>query len=141
MEKSWKSISISPVRRDTGFTSRKVNGNEYTTNGVEIMVGASPLRKKEFRWDINLNWDTRVKKLTSIYGGAPRYGNYSVGVRVDNYYGTVWMKGICKIEVSAYGYNLFILKKAMIIDPDYGNDNNLQYPSARYFGLGTKITF
>ncbi len=304
-----------PVSSATGFTSRKVNGNEYTTNGVEIMVGASPVRKKEFRWDINLNWDTRVKKLTSIYGDAPRYGNFSVGERVDNYYGTIWMKsadgqvilskatglpvrdsypallghldpnwqfglhnkftfgrmsfdmsfdgvwggvmnsvtvekmwwggkhpnsttyrdaeyaagglvyipegvnivsgelsrdtygnvisdtrtytpnttkvswqtwsqqypyrarvtesesktfanvldrsfiklrkasfsyditelvkmkGIGKIEVTAYGYNLFILKKAMIIDPDYGNDNNLQDPSARYVGLGAKITF
>lgn len=304
-----------PVSSATGFNSRKVNGNEYTTTGLEIMIGANPVRNPNFRWDISVNWDTRVKKLTSIYGDSKKFGNYSLNERADNYYGTGWMKsadgklilsestglpirdpfpqllghlepdwrfginnklkykklsfdvsmdgvwggvmnsisvekmwwggkhpnsttyrdeeyaagapvyvpegvnivsgeltrdtdgriisdtrvykpnttklswqtwcqqypyrakvteseskifanvldrsflkirkvsvaydldglvninGIKNIEVSAYGYNLLILKKAMIIDPDYGDDNNLQDPSSRYIGLSAKITF
>ena len=279
------------------------------------MIGANPVRNPNFRWDISVNWDTRVKKLTSIYGDSKKFGNYSLNERADNYYGTGWMKsadgklilsestglpirdpfpqllghlepdwrfginnklkykklsfdvsmdgvwggvmnsisvekmwwggkhpnsttyrdeeyaagapvyvpegvnivsgeltrdtdgriisdtrvykpnttklswqtwcqqypyrakvteseskifanvldrsflkirkvsvaydldglvninGIKNIEVSAYGYNLLILKKAMIIDPDYGDDNNLQDPSSRYIGLSAKITF
>lgn len=46
-----------------------------------------------------------------------------------------------KIEATAYGYNLLMWKKADIIDPDYGVDNNLQDPSTRYVGLGLTITF
>jgi hypothetical protein len=48
---------------------------------------------------------------------------------------------IKNLEVSAYGYNLAIWKKADIIDPDFGNDNALQDPSTRYVGLGVKATF
>ncbi len=82
-------LAISP---SSGFDSRKVNGNQYTTNGYEVTVNASPVKNSNLRWDITANWDTRVKKLTEIYGGAEKYGNYSKDERIDNYYATTWMK-------------------------------------------------
>jgi len=81
-----------PTSQASGFSSRKVNGNQYTTNGVEVMLNANPVKNKNFRWDIGLNWSTSVKKLTEIYGGANKYGNYSLNERVDNYYATGWLK-------------------------------------------------
>jgi len=304
-----------PVSSASGFGSRKVNGNEYTTTGLEISLGAMPVRTTDFTWQSTLNWDTRVKKLTEIYGGAEKYGNYSLNERVDNYYAIGWMKsadgrviinestgltikdpypqmlghldpnwrfgfinnfryknlsvdvnfdgawggvfwsrtveklwwggkhpnsvkyrdqeyaagepvyvpdgvnivsgelvrdtdgkvisdtrqykenttkvswqswcqiypyqakvtekesgyfanvldrsflklrrisltydlsdvlkikGLKRTELSLYSYNVFIIKKAMLVDPDFGNDNNLQDPSARYIGLSAKLTF
>ncbi|QGY43334.1 SusC/RagA family TonB-linked outer membrane protein [Maribellus comscasis] len=81
-----------PTSEASGFSSRKVNGNQYTTNGFEVMLNANPVRNNNFRWDVGLNWTTSVKKLTEIYGGAEEYGNYSLNERVDNYYSTGWMK-------------------------------------------------
>lgn len=81
-----------PTSQASGFNSRKVNGNQYTTNGVEVMLNANPVKKTNFRWDVGLNWSTSVKKLTEIYGGAAKYGNYSLNERVDNYYATGWLK-------------------------------------------------
>lgn len=81
-----------PTSQASGFSSRKVNGNQYTTNGVEVMLNANPVKKNNFRWDVGLNWSTSVKKLTEIYGGAAKYGNYSLNERVDNYYATGWLK-------------------------------------------------
>ena len=81
-----------PISEASGFESRKVNGNQYTTNGFEIMLSANPVRRRSFRWDLGLNWTTSVKKITEIYGGAEKYGNYSLNERVDNYYETGWMK-------------------------------------------------
>ena len=81
-----------PASEASGFKSRKVNGNQYTTNGFEVMLSANPVRNNNFRWDIGLNWTTSVKKITEIYGGAKKYGNYSLDERVDNYYDTGWMK-------------------------------------------------
>ena len=305
-----------PLSESTGSTSMKVNGNEYTTNGFEIVVSATPVKKTNFSWNITTNWDTRVKKITQIYGDEAKYGNLSLNERVDNFYSTGWLKsadgklilsestglptrnpyqemfghldpdwrfgvqnrfkykkfaidvdfdgaigGVIRsltvekmwwggkhplsttyrdeeyaagapvyvpegvnitggtlttnvdgtvisdtrtykdnttkvswqtwsqnypyrarvseeesetfanvfdrsfiklrrvsvsydltnliksnglvegIEVSAYGYNLFMLKKAMIIDPDYGDDDNLQDPSSRYLGMSVKLTF
>lgn len=81
-----------PVSDASGFTSRKVNGNQYTTNGFELMLNASLLRNSDFKWDLGLNWSTRVQKLTEIYGGENKFNNYSKGERIDNYYDTGWLK-------------------------------------------------
>ncbi len=80
------------ISEASGFASRKVNGNQYTTNGFEVMLSANAVRKSNFRWDLGLNWTTSVKKLTEIYGGEDKYGNYSQNERIDNYYATGWMK-------------------------------------------------
>jgi TonB-linked SusC/RagA family outer membrane protein len=81
-----------PISESTGSTSLKVNGNEYTTNGFEIVLSANPVRTTNFSWNITTNWDTRVKKLTAIYGDEKKYGNFSLNERVDNYYSTGWLK-------------------------------------------------
>ncbi|WP_205720271.1 SusC/RagA family TonB-linked outer membrane protein [Fodinibius halophilus] len=81
-----------PVSKASGFNSRKVNGNEYTTNGWEVMVNATPVQSGDFNWDVTANWYKRVRRLTSIYGDRDKYGNLSEGERADNYYATGWMK-------------------------------------------------
>lgn len=80
------------VSEASGFTSRKVNGNEYITNGWEIILGARPITMKNFRWETAVNWSKSVKKLDKIYGGQNKYNNLKVGDRADSYYGTVWQK-------------------------------------------------
>lgn len=57
------------ISNASGFTSRKVNGNQYTTNGWEIMANVQAIKNKDFQWDFSLNWSKSVKKLTEIYGG------------------------------------------------------------------------
>ncbi|MDR8391978.1 SusC/RagA family TonB-linked outer membrane protein [Aliifodinibius sp. S!AR15-10] len=81
-----------PVSEASGFNSRKVNGNEYTTNGWEVVVNAYPVETSNFNWGLTTNWYTWVRKLTSIYGDRETYNNLSVGERADNYYATGWMK-------------------------------------------------
>ncbi|MDR9366137.1 MAG: SusC/RagA family TonB-linked outer membrane protein [Balneolaceae bacterium] len=81
-----------PVSEASGFNSRKVNGNEYTTNGLEVVVNAYPVESNTFNWGISANWYTWVRKLTSIYGDRESFNNLSEGERADNYYATGWMK-------------------------------------------------
>ncbi len=82
-------LSISEA---SGFSSRKVNGNGYTTEGFEVMVNAIPIKTTSLNWSINLNMSHMVKRITEIYGGTAKYGNYSLNERIDNYYNTGWMK-------------------------------------------------
>ena len=49
--------------------------------------------------------------------------------------------GVKNLDVTLSGYNLLVWKKADIIDPDFGNDNNLQDPSTRYIGIGVNVKF
>lgn len=81
-----------PISSASGFNDRKVNGNEYTTNGLEIVLNVNPVRRQNFRWDAALNWERRVTKITGIYGEEDKFGNYSLDERIDNYYATGWMR-------------------------------------------------
>jgi hypothetical protein len=82
-------LAISPA---SGFTTRKVNGNQYRTNGLEIMLNATPIKTASLTWSTALNWSKYVQKLSAIYDDQPRFGNFKVGDRADSYYATVWQK-------------------------------------------------
>ncbi|WP_186755733.1 SusC/RagA family TonB-linked outer membrane protein [Echinicola salinicaeni] len=80
------------ISEASGFSSRKVNGNQYTTNGFEAMVNFNAIDHNKFGWNIGMNWTRYVKKITDIYGDNEKFGNLSVGDRADAYYATVWQK-------------------------------------------------
>lgn len=80
------------ISQASGFDSRKINGNTYTTNGVEIMAGVKAIQTRDFKWDFNLNLSHSVRKLTEIYGGDTYFGDLKKGDRADAYYATVWQR-------------------------------------------------
>lgn len=80
------------ISEASGFTSRKVNGNVYKTNGFEVVAGLKAMRKKDFSWDVSANWSRYVRKITEIYNDQARFGNLKLGDRTDSYYAQVWMK-------------------------------------------------
>ncbi|WP_443943886.1 SusC/RagA family TonB-linked outer membrane protein [Pedobacter sp. AW1-32] len=80
------------VSQASGFSTRKVNGNKYKTNGYEVVLGVKPITNRNFSWDLNLNWSSSIRKITEIYNGNAKFGNLSVGDRADSYYSTVWEK-------------------------------------------------
>lgn len=80
------------ISQASGFGSRKVNGNEYRTNGFEVMLNAVPVKNNLLTWNVGLNWSKYVQKLTAIYGDQEKFGNFRVGDRADSYYTTVWQR-------------------------------------------------
>ena len=81
-----------PISNTSGFENRKVNGNEYTTNGLEVVLNTTPIRTNNFKWDIGTNWSRKVRKITEIYGENDTYNNLKLNERADSYYATVWQK-------------------------------------------------
>ncbi|AWW30561.1 SusC/RagA family TonB-linked outer membrane protein [Echinicola strongylocentroti] len=92
------------ISQASGFNSRKVNGNQFTTNGVEIMLNYLAIDHDKFDWNIGLNWSRFVKRITDMHGENTS-GNVDVesfgtttsrflkeGDRADAYYATVWQK-------------------------------------------------
>ena len=49
--------------------------------------------------------------------------------------------GIKGMDATLFCYDAFILKKAKVIDPDFGRDDELQDPSTRYIGINLSFTF
>ncbi|MEG0462978.1 SusC/RagA family TonB-linked outer membrane protein [Bacteroides sp.] len=80
------------ISNASGFASRKVNGNQYTTNGLEIVANVQAIKKRDFSWDFAVNWSKSVRKLTDIYGGQKKFGDLKVGDRADAFYGSQWQK-------------------------------------------------
>ena len=79
---------------------------------------------KEFANVLNRSY-VKLRKVSFTYDLAPIINS----------------KVIKGLDVSLYGYNLWIWKKAIIVDPDFGDDDQLQDPSTRYLGMSVKLTF
>jgi TonB-linked SusC/RagA family outer membrane protein len=82
-------LSTSPA---SGFSTRKVNGNKYRTQGMEIVATVNAIKQDNFRWDIAANWSTSVKKIVEIYDGQEKFGNLMLNDRADSFYGRIWQK-------------------------------------------------
>lgn len=80
------------ISQASGFDSRKINGNTYTTNGIELMASVKAIDLKDFKWDFDLNVSHSVRTLSEIYGGEEYFGNLKKGDRADAYYATVWQR-------------------------------------------------
>ncbi len=80
------------ISEASGFSSRKVNGNIYLTNGYEVMATAKPVVGTDFSWDMSINWNHYAKKIDEIYGNQAKFGELRAGDRADSYYATVWQK-------------------------------------------------
>lgn len=96
-------VAVSPT---TGFTSVIINAGEIENKGIEIVLNATPIRKKDFSWDATLNFsmnDNKVVKikegLTEIvvashfgYSGATATMKYVPGYPVGNIYGSTYQR-------------------------------------------------
>jgi hypothetical protein len=61
---------ISP---STGYTEGTYNSGEIRNNGLEISLNATPVKSKDFSWDINLNWSKNNSEVVSIMDSLSVY--------------------------------------------------------------------
>lgn len=108
--RSWDTNQILDmlISEASGFSSHKINGNTYTTDGVELVVQAKAVTTPKFHWDFNVNASHSVRKLTEIYGGEEYFGNLRKGDRADAFYATVWQRDPQgRVVVDANGQPLY----------------------------------
>lgn len=84
----------------TGYSAKWVNAGEIENRGVELSVFASPVKTKDFKWDVSVNWaknSNEVKSLfTDEFGNkvtnlqiASLGGGVSINARVGEAYGAI----------------------------------------------------
>jgi TonB-linked SusC/RagA family outer membrane protein len=54
------------IAYSTGYTGTTLNSGHMTTNGVEALVTVTPVKTKNFSWDVTLNWSKINNKVTEI---------------------------------------------------------------------------
>ncbi|MGB3776327.1 MAG: SusC/RagA family TonB-linked outer membrane protein [Leeuwenhoekiella sp.] len=58
-----------PVAQTSGFNTFVLNAGEIENNGFEALMTIVPIKTKDFRWDINVNWSTVNSEVLSLPTG------------------------------------------------------------------------
>ncbi len=96
-------VAISPT---TGYTATVINAGEIENKGLEITLTGSPIQKKDFSWEVNLNYTANRNKVLSIkegltelviadqfgYAGATVTMKYVPGQSAGILYGTSYFR-------------------------------------------------
>jgi TonB-linked SusC/RagA family outer membrane protein len=86
------SIFYLPLSSSSGATSLQRNGLTYKRTGVELIATGTPVRKKDFSWDITVNWSTYQRYLQEVYDSLKSYQRISIGERADKLFMTDFQK-------------------------------------------------
>ncbi|RLD51101.1 MAG: SusC/RagA family TonB-linked outer membrane protein, partial [Bacteroidetes bacterium] len=79
----------------TGYSFKYVNAGEINNKGVELMLNFTPIKKKDLKWDMNINWSKNKSNVVSLAEGvdnlqlASLQGGVTINARVDEPYGTI----------------------------------------------------
>ena len=98
-----------PVSRASGYTARFLNAGLVNSYGLEAMITAYPIRKKDFSWIVNMNWSfdrTYIRELAEgleVFQLASEFT--SVQARVGERMGDMYGLGILRAEDGRPIYN------------------------------------
>lgn len=79
----------------TGYSFKIINAGEIENKGVELVINATPVKLKDFTWDVTLNWTKNVNELVALKEGLEnlQLGSYQGGItinaRLGQPYGTI----------------------------------------------------
>jgi len=84
----------------TGYSSKWVNAGELENKGIETSVYVTPVRTKDFKWDLRLNFSKNQNKVISLFTDetgnqvtnlqiASLGGGVSINARVGEAYGAI----------------------------------------------------
>ena len=70
-QKSRDQINLVPLPVSSGFVTQIINAGTITNQGVELSIGGSPVRTKDFNWDISVNFAKNKNTVNSLADGVP----------------------------------------------------------------------
>ena len=83
------------ISSTTGYNTRLINAGEIRNKGIEIFLTGTPLKTKNFNWDVSLNLSNNTSKVISLAPGIatltlmdPGYGA-SIEARVGEPFGNI----------------------------------------------------
>ena len=88
-------ITSIPLSTTTGYNSAILNAGTMQNEGWEVQFNATPLKSKDFKWDLNLNWSTNESLVVELLNGignlelASLQGGVSINATPGQPYGTI----------------------------------------------------
>lgn len=99
-----------PVSAASGYLTKTINAGQINNSGIELMVYITPVKSKDFSWDMTFNFAKNTNEVVDLYPGVEQY-----------VLGTYWSLQVMAIPGQPYG-SLFGYDLAR--DPD-GNILNV----------------
>ncbi|MCW3805397.1 SusC/RagA family TonB-linked outer membrane protein [Plebeiibacterium marinum] len=117
-----------PIAPTTGFSELWQNSGEMENRGIELSVGGTPVKLRDFSWDINLNFtknENEVKKLAEgvdeieIEAAFYSMGSYAiVGDPYGALYSDMWVRDANgKMVVDDEGYPIIADERGNVGNP------------------------
>ena len=85
-------VAVSPA---TGYSNKFVNAGTILNKGFELSAFITPVKTKDFSWDMNINWTRNRNKVEELYEEsrnlqiASYQGGVSVNATIGQPYGTL----------------------------------------------------
>ena len=82
----------------TGYSSKILNAGNVENKGFELSVYATPVKMKNFSWDIKVNYSRNRNKVVALYGDlknlplASFQGGVSLNAPLNQPFGQIWGK-------------------------------------------------
>lgn len=89
-------ISTLPVSSASGMLSASINAGRIDNRGIEVQLGITPVRSKNFTWDMNVNWSKNENEVVELLhtekSDVTNYllGSYQGGVSLNAREGQAW---------------------------------------------------
>ncbi|MDQ3277627.1 MAG: TonB-dependent receptor, partial [Bacteroidota bacterium] len=90
-------VDVSPA---SGFTTAQINAGNIVNKGIEVSLSGTPVRSRDFSWDVAVNWAKNSNKVEELYPGLNSYLyatnrfdtrlEHRVGGEWGMYYGRKW---------------------------------------------------
>ncbi len=132
-KRMYDGIMAGPLSAATGYTGNFINTNEQISRkGWEVILNGTPIKTKDWRWDLGVNWSTYKRtytRLDSTYSSKKPWVN--VGDRVDVFYSRAFLRdpsGNLIFKNGRLQYSQYDSKFGYS-DPDWiwGINSNLKY--------------
>nr|WP_320118721.1 SusC/RagA family TonB-linked outer membrane protein [uncultured Marinifilum sp.] len=93
-KKTTDQILSAEVSTASGVNYKYINAGEMSNKGLEVALFGSPVKKKDFEWNVNVNWAKNKNEVVSLNGDSQNLLIYSawstaINARVGEAYGTI----------------------------------------------------
>jgi len=86
--------------QESGLSSQMVNAGNIENKGIELALNTTPVRTKDWQWDLNFNYTKNTNKIIELHEnvqnyipliGDVQYGNFRMGTvaTIGGNYGTI----------------------------------------------------
>lgn len=70
---TYDQILTVPVPVESGVTSQMINAGNIESKGIEVVLNVTPVKYRDFEWNLDLNWSKNKNLIKSLTPGVSKY--------------------------------------------------------------------